>query len=89
MAVTRFDPSSDLLVVRAVAVGPRGARARLDVAVDTGASVTVIAPYVLDRLGYSARQGDAITKLRSAIGEEPGYLIRVNQFRTLGHQCRS
>jgi predicted aspartyl protease len=88
MRVTRFDRTSDLILVPAYVLGPGGTRAELQVVLDTGASVTVIAPYVLDRMGYSPRDGEAITTMRSAIGAEPGYLIRVSRFRALGHELR-
>jgi hypothetical protein len=45
-------------------------------------------PEILDHLGYSPRQGDAITTVRSVVAEEPGYLIRVARFRALGHEFR-
>lgn len=86
MTVTRFDATSDLIIVRAHVWAPSGARAELEMVLDTGASVTVVAPAVLDRLGYSPRDGHAITTMRSAIGEEPGYLIRVARLRALGHE---
>jgi predicted aspartyl protease len=54
---------------------------------DTGAVETIIIPEILDELGYSARQGDAITVMRSAVGREEGYMIRVSRFACLGHQA--
>ena len=59
-------------------------RRRLRLAVDTASTETVIEPHLLDRIGYSPRQGEAITKIRSAVAEEPGYLIRVAKFACLG-----
>lgn len=86
MKVTRFDPDLPLILVRGVIEGPLG-RAQLRLAVDTGAEQTLIVPGVLDQLGYSAREGEAIMVIRSAIGEEPGYLLRVSKFLCLGHQA--
>ena len=65
--------------------GPRGQR-RLRLVIDTGAAETMIIPEALDDLGYSPRQGEAITVTRSAVGKERGYLIRVARFRALGFE---
>jgi hypothetical protein len=51
------------------------------------AAETIIIPEVLDELGYTPRQGDAITVVRSAVSHEPGYLIRVARFACLGFQA--
>ena len=80
----RFNPRDQLIPIRAHVSGPLGRR-RLNLILDTGASRTLIVPHLLDELGYSARQGEARTIIRSPAGNEPGYLIRVNQFRALGH----
>jgi predicted aspartyl protease len=85
--ITRFDRSSDLIIVRGYVWGPYGAPAPLRLAVDTGAAETIIIPDVLDELGYGAHQGEAITVLRSAVGREQGYLIRVLRFACLGFQA--
>ena len=55
-------------------------------ALDTGSSVTMIIPEILDGIGYSPRQAEARTVIRSAIADEPGYMIRVSRFQTLGVQ---
>ncbi len=71
MKIRRFDPSDDLIIVKARVYGPRGHRP-LSLALDTAASHTHIVPEVIDDLGYSPRQGEAITSISSAIGKEPG-----------------
>lgn len=88
MKVTRFDPASDLITVRARLWGPVSTEAELEMVVDTGAAITVVAPHVLDHLGYSPRDGEAITTMRSAVAAEPGYLIRVMRLRVLGYETR-
>jgi hypothetical protein len=85
MRVTRFDPSRDL-IVKALLWGPSGIQADFKVAVDTGSAVTVLSPTILDRLGYSPRDGETAAIMRSAVAEEPGYLIRIKRFRTLGYE---
>lgn len=88
MKVTRFHAAGDLIIVSGQIWGPRGQKGpRLRLVLDTGASETIVIPEVLDELGYSPREGDAITTLRSAVGHEPGYLIRIARFACLRFEC--
>jgi predicted aspartyl protease len=86
--VTRFDRARDLIIVGGRVWGPHGPPTPLRLVVDTGAAETIIVPDVLDELGYSPRQGEAITVLRSAVGREEGYLIRVARFACLGFHLK-
>jgi predicted aspartyl protease len=52
---------------------------------DTGAAETIVIPKVIDELGYNPRDGEQITVMRSAVGREQGYIIRVARFSCLGH----
>lgn len=83
MKVTRFDPDDSLIIVHAMIWGPRG-RKGLALALDTAATQTHVIPDVLDDIGYGPRDGDRITSITSAIGEEPGYMMRVAKFSALG-----
>jgi hypothetical protein len=83
MKIRRFNPTDNLIIVQAQLYGPRGDRP-LSLAFDTAASETHVVPEILDDLGYSPRQGEAITSVRSAIGKEPGYILRVTRFASLG-----
>src|SRR5262245_14040288 len=87
MRVSCFAPAAPLILVRASLYGPRG-KLTLQLVLDTGAEQTLITPESLDDAGYSARQGEAITVIRSAIGSEPGYLVRVAKLACLGHEVR-
>lgn len=90
MRITRFDPKRDLIIVDARVWGPLDPRGRqLRLALDTGAAETIIVPDVLDELGYNPRQGEAITVMRSAVGREQGYLIRIERFDSLGYLSRN
>jgi len=85
--VTKFDKRRDLIIVPGRVWGPHGPALPLRLVLDTGAAETIIVPEALDELGYSARaHGDQITSLRSAVGQEQGYMIRVERFTCLGHQ---
>jgi predicted aspartyl protease len=81
--VTRFEPDASLILVTGTITGPRG-EAELRLVVDTGASETIIAPPVLEELGYSARDAEVMTHACSALGRDDGYLLRVARFATLG-----
>lgn len=83
MKVRRFDPDDDLIIVKARVFGRHGSR-RLTLALDTAASHTHITPDITDELGYSPAEGEAITAVRSAIGRETGYMLRVQRFESLG-----
>lgn len=90
MKVARFSPKSDLIIVKGKLRGPLNPDGRLlRLAFDTGAAETILAPEVLDELGYNPRQGEAITVMRSAVGREHGYMIRVERFECLGYQARN
>lgn len=82
MKVTRFDRESDLIIVKASVWGPGGVTPA-SLALDTGSAHTVIAASIIDDLGYSPRHGEAITTVRTAVGKEQGYVLRVSRFRTL------
>ena len=85
MKESRFDPAGDLMIVHARLWGPRGgAPYLLRLAIDTGATHSLVLPEIIDELGYSPRDGDAITTVRAALGKEQGYLLRVNRFEALG-----
>lgn len=83
MKVTRFDPANDLIIVKAHIWGPDG-KTPVSLALDTGSAHTVIAAGLIDDLGYNPRQGEAITTVRTAIGKEQGYLLRITKFWALG-----
>ncbi len=85
MKESRFDRAGDLMIVHAGLWGPRGgAPYLLRLAIDTGATHSLVLPEIIDELGYSPRDGDAITTVRAALGKEQGYLLRVNRFEALG-----
>lgn len=50
---------------------------------DTGAVMTTITPELADSVGYHPRAGLRRSRVRSAIGEEEGYLIDVAEFTAL------
>jgi len=83
MKVTRFSRARDLIVVRAWLGSPRH-DVRAWLAVDTGAVDTVIKPGIVDQLDYGVRDGEHIMSIRSAIGREEGWTLRVKRFSAFG-----
>jgi predicted aspartyl protease len=83
MTTTHFNPAGELIIVESKLWGPAG-RARLSFALDTASSATVVAPHAVDDLGYSPRDGLAMTTVRSAVGREHGYTLKVARLAALG-----
>jgi predicted aspartyl protease len=85
VTITEFERDAQgIIIVWARLEGPLGSR-KLRLALDTGAAMTLVLPEVLDRLGYSARDGDRITSIGTANEvPEQGYRLRVRYFEALG-----
>lgn len=83
MKVTRFDPDADLIIVQA-RLWRLASSSPVSLAIDTASSETVIAPDIVDDLGYSPRDGEQLTVVRSAVGREQGYTLRIDRFSALG-----
>ena len=82
--IVPFDPDDDLIIVTAEVYGRHDDSRRVTLALDTAASHTHISSGIIDELGYSPAEGEAITSVRSAIGKETGYTLRVKRFESLG-----
>src|SRR6266704_453919 len=78
-----FVRDRELILVEAEVVGPaRWMEARL--VLDTGAAATTLTPQVIEKVGYTRRDGFKKAKVHTAIGEEHGYWLRVAEFTVLG-----
>ena len=89
MTVTEFTRDKQgLIIIWGALEGPMGER-DVKLILDTGAAMTLILPEVLDELGYSARDGEAISRISTA-NEAPelGYKLRVRRFQALGVGAR-
>lgn len=80
---TIFTLAGDLIVVDAVLTGRRSSTPRRFV-LDTGAALTTIGHDLADAIGYTARDAIQRTRVRSAVGEEHGYMLRVAELSALG-----
>ena len=89
MMISDFERDDQgIILVWGRMAGPLGSR-KLRLALDTGAAMTLVLPEVLDRLGYSARDGDRITSIGTANATpEQGYRLRVRYFEVLGFGFR-
>jgi predicted aspartyl protease len=78
-----FQFLGELILVEVKLRGPRSESVR-NLVLDTGAAATTLIPEVIDDLGYSARDGNKLSRVHSAIGEEHGYSLNVAEFSALG-----
>lgn len=74
----------DLVLIEARVVGPTGRATEAQLVLDTGAAVTTLTPKLLERIGYTEHDGYRSAKVRTAVGEEHGYWLRVAELTTLG-----
>jgi clan AA aspartic protease (TIGR02281 family) len=80
---TSFEIDGDLIVIDAIVVGPSGRNiARL--VLDTGSALTTVIPAVAEAIGYTSEHRIARSIVRSAVGEERGYIIRMAQLAAFG-----
>ena len=80
---TSFVRERELILVDAEVAGPAGTvDARL--VLDTGAAVTTLVPDMIEKIGYTERNGYKKAKVHTAVGEEKGYWLRVAKFTALG-----
>ena len=89
MSVERFDPETKQVRVRAYLVGPRGV-ARGYFLVDTGSQVTSVDPSLIDKAGYSVREGRRLSRLVGP-GDEGslGWVLRVDAIEAFGTRHES
>jgi clan AA aspartic protease (TIGR02281 family) len=79
---TFFVPEGGLIAVVGSVKGRTG-RLPGRFVLDTGAAMTTIAPRMIRRLGYGLADRLRFTKVRSALGEERGYTVRVESLSAL------
>jgi clan AA aspartic protease (TIGR02281 family) len=80
---TPFVLYDDLIIVDVRVAGPRGGRTGRFV-LDTGAVATTMVPELAESIGYSPRDGLRRTQVRTAVGEEEGYILRISALTALG-----
>jgi clan AA aspartic protease (TIGR02281 family) len=80
---TSFEIEGDLIVIEAMIVGP-GGRDTARLVLDTGATLTTLQPAIAELIGYTAAHRVSRSVVRSAVGNEPGYIVRMAQLTALG-----
>jgi clan AA aspartic protease (TIGR02281 family) len=78
-----FVRERELIVVEAEISGP-STRTEARLVLDTGAAATTLVPDVIERIGYTRRDGYKKAKVHTAVGEEKGHWLRVAEFSVLG-----
>ncbi len=79
-----FVRSRELILVEAEVVGRAGRTTEARLVLDTGAAATTLTPKLVERIGYSRKDGHKDARVHTAIGEERGYWLRVAQLDVLG-----
>ena len=79
----RFNAAGDLIRVVATVWG-RERSSRIKLAIDTGSTETLLMPHVIEELGYGEIDALRRTVIRGPFGDEPGYMLLIARFTTLG-----
>jgi clan AA aspartic protease (TIGR02281 family) len=79
-----FVHDRELILVEAEVVGPTGRTIEARLVLDTGAAATTLTPRVIEKVGYTRRDGFKRAKVHTATGEEHGYWVRVAELTVLG-----
>jgi predicted aspartyl protease len=80
-----FNPASGLIIVPVLLFGPSG-NATLNLALDTGASRTLINEDLLLAIGYDPTQNGAQTKITTGSKVEAVSLIPISKIKALGQE---
>jgi predicted aspartyl protease len=83
MAKVRFDPQSPIITLDITLEGDEGVR-RIKVALDTGATYTMIPWDIAEALGYRPELSKEKVTLITASGVEAAPVIKVKRIRLLG-----
>lgn len=86
MADFRYQVDKHLIIVPVTLHGPHGAM-DADFILDTGAAHTIIDHSLVSALGYSASDATGHSKIKSVIGEERGYRVKLSRIDALGKTC--
>lgn len=84
---TFFALDGDLILIEGIVVGPRG-HTPVSLLLDTAASLTTLVPEIAEVLGYTVDDRVARSVVRTAVGEERGYIVRLPTVVMLGIRLR-
>jgi clan AA aspartic protease (TIGR02281 family) len=78
-----FEIDGDLIVIEATVTGPvRSNKARF--VLDTGSTLTTLIPVIAESIGYTSEHRIRRSVVRTAAGEDRGYIVRMAQLTVLG-----
>jgi len=78
-----FEIDGDLITIDAIVVGSKG-RASARLVVDTGSTLTTLAPGIAEAIGYTSADRVARSIVRSAVAQERGYIVCASRLTALG-----
>lgn len=88
MADFPYSLDRHLIVVRVLLYGPSGV-VNSDFVLDTGASNTIVDYRIAKSIGYSVEHSVAPSRVRSAVGKEEGFRIKVAALEVLGKRLEN
>ena len=80
---TPFVTEDDLIFVQGRVDGPRGSKS-VRLVLDTGSACTTITTDVANAIGYTRHDSKLATTVRTATGEEQGYVLKLQKLSVLG-----
>jgi predicted aspartyl protease len=81
--IFKFDPTKQLIVVKARIIGPKS-DLTIDLALDTGASSTLIGWEALRFIGFAVHDASSHVEMTTGSGTEVAPKIKLDQMRALG-----
>ena len=84
-----FDPESSIIVITPTLIGINGRRKKIDMALDTGATYTMIPWDVAEVLGYAPGSSKERMELITASGVEKSPLITLNSISILKKKVKN
>jgi len=81
---SKFDPSAELIIVHTRVFGPRGKQVDVRLALDTGATQTVISPTLLRYLEYRPFSSRHRIQITTGSGIETSPLLLISKISALG-----
>ncbi len=88
MANISYTLDKRLIIVQSILQGKYG-EYDADLILDTGASLTIIDPSVIEELGYTADDKSAPSIVKSPIGKEKGFRIHLHALECLGQRIEN
>lgn len=88
MADISYRLDKKLIIIEAVFEGREGLY-NADLILDTGASLTLLDPFVVHELGYTEKDRSAFSTVQSPVGKEKGFRIHLPSIYCLGKKIEN